>query len=222
MYDLYDYSDYYSSYSSPSSRSISSSSDTIGAALGAFFATFAVVIIVALAISIVVIIARWIIFKKASRKPWESLIPVHSDIVVMELGGIETYWYFLCLTAVIPFIGWIGPIVLYFWENINLAKAFGKSVGYGILMSFFPFVCYPILAFGSAQYIGPQVAQNNYNANVNYGPAQQYNQPSQQYNSPVQPVQPAQPAQPAQPTQPTQPAQPTQSNNMDNNVPPQQ
>ena len=216
MYDLYDYSDYYSSYSSPSSRSISSSSDTIGAALGAFFATFAVVIIVALAISIVVIIAKWIIFKKASRKPWESLIPVHSDIVVMELGGIETYWYFLCLTAVIPFIGWLGPIVLYFWENINLAKAFGKSVGYGILMSFFPFVCYPILAFGSAQYIGPQTAQNNYNYNnnVNYGPAQQYNQPQQQYNSPVQPVQPVQPIESTQP--------PVQPNDINNNMPPQQ
>lgn len=207
MYDLYDYSDAYSSYSRPSSSYYSSGSDSIGSAIGGFFAAFAGIFLVGLVVSIIVIIAKWIIFRKANRKPWESLIPIHSDIVIMELGGIETYWYFLCFTVVIPFVGCLGPLALYFWENINLSKAFGKSVGYGILMAFFPFVCYPILAFGSAQYVGPQVAQNNYNANYNYNANTNYNA---NYG-------------PTQPTQPMQPSQPSQPNNMNNNnFPPQQ
>ena len=211
MYDLYDYSYSTKPYSSFSSNYGSSSSalnsNAVGAAVGSIFAAFGIFIVLALIMSVVVLVARWMIFKKANRKPWESLIPVHTDIVVMELGGIETYWYFLNLLAFIPIIGLIVLVGLNFWMNINLAKAFGKSTGFGVLMTFFPYVCYPILGFGSAQYIGPQVAQNNYNANVNYGPAQQYNQPNQQYNPPVQPSQPVQPVQP---------------NNVDNNVPPQQ
>ena len=158
MYNsLYSYStpDYtaYTSYTpyTGSTASVASLGTVLGALIGAFIG----VIITVGIIAVLVCIARWFVFKKANRKPWESLIPVHSTIVEMELGGVETYWYFLTFTTVIPFVGWIGPLVLMFWKNIALAKSFGKGAGYGVLLTFFPFVMYPMLAWGSAKYVGP-------------------------------------------------------------------
>ena len=113
-------------------------------------------IAITIILSIVIIIARWQIFKKAGKKPWESLIPIHSGIVEMEIGKIETYWYFLNLLIVIPILGWIAPIFLYFWTNIALSKAFGKGIGFGILLSLIPVIGYPILGFGNAEYQGKE------------------------------------------------------------------
>lgn len=150
---MYSYSSLYGSnyYSNPYDAGA-----VFGAAFGAFIGAFIGVLIVVGILAVIIIIARWQLFKKADRKPWEAIIPIHSDIVELELGGIETYWWFLTLCSVIPFVGWIGAVVLHFWRSIALSKAFGKETGFGVLMAFFPFVCYPILGFGSAQYVGPQ------------------------------------------------------------------
>lgn len=194
MYDYYydfDYSPYLDTYPSSTSSDIVS---TFGAAAGAFFATFAVFFIGIIIVSIIVLIARWKLFKKAGRKPWESLIPIHSDIVEFELGGIETYWYFVNYVVLIPFLGWffgwIAIIAINFWRCIALSKSFGKSTGFGVLMGFFPFVAYPMLAFGNSQYIGPQTntsSQNYSNNNFNNNQASN-NGNMNNYNSYQQPT----------------------------------
>ena len=107
-------------------------------------------LIIALGLTVLILIARWKLFKKANVDGWEALIPVHSDIVEMKLGGMHTGLWFINLIVLLG----IGPIVFAFWKNILLAKAFGKGAGFGVLLTFFPFVCYPILAFGKSQYIG--------------------------------------------------------------------
>ena len=40
----------------------------------------------------------------------------------------------------------------YFNYNFNLAKKFGKTNGFAVLLSLLPVIGYPILAFGSAKY----------------------------------------------------------------------
>lgn len=148
----------YGSYGS-SSSSLGSSSDAdleaIGAVILGLLGTFAVAIIISLILSIITLIAKWKVFKKAGKKPWEALIAIHNTIVEMEIGGIQTYWYFL---QFIPFVGGLAAIVIHFWKCIALAKSFGKGAGFGVLMVFFPFVCYPILGFGKADYVGAQTA----------------------------------------------------------------
>jgi hypothetical protein len=37
----------------------------------------------------------------------------------------------------------------------ELSKSFGKGAGFTVGMLFLPIIFYPILAFGSAQYVGP-------------------------------------------------------------------
>ena len=51
----------------------------------------------------------------------------------------------------IPFVNLIIAIILL----IDLAKSFGKGVGFGIGLLLLPFIFFPILGFGSAQYQGP-------------------------------------------------------------------
>ena len=110
---------------------------------------------VCICLAVITIIAKWKVFKKANVDGWECLIPIHNDVVELKIGGIKTYWYFLNLL----FVCGIGPIILSFWSRIALAKAFGKGAGFGVLMVFFPYICYPILAWGKAEYTEP--AQNN-------------------------------------------------------------
>ena len=49
-------------------------------------------------------------------------------------------------------MNFIASIIL----SISLAKAFGKDTGFGIGLAFLGFIFLPILAFGSAEYVGPQ------------------------------------------------------------------
>ena len=51
----------------------------------------------------------------------------------------------------IPFVNFIIAIILL----IDLAKSFGKGVGFGIGLILLSVIFFPILGFGSAQYQGP-------------------------------------------------------------------
>jgi len=51
----------------------------------------------------------------------------------------------------IPFVNIIAGIIL----CIDMAKSFGKGVGFGIGLALLGFIFWPILGFGSAQYQGP-------------------------------------------------------------------
>lgn len=141
---------YGTDYSYLTTPSSTAASNYIGVFAGAFSGFFIIIGI----LSILILIAQWQMFKKAGRKPWEALIPVHSFIIEMELANIETYWCFLTIAAIIPVIGWIAPVILYFWKNIELSKAFGKGTGFGVLLTLLPFIGYPMLGFGNAEYQG--------------------------------------------------------------------
>ena len=147
MYTTYTYTP--STYSSYYTTTSATSSAAVGGFLGAILALGVIFWIVCIALVVLTIVGQWKMFKKAGKAPWDCLIPGHNQIVTMEMGGIESKWFFISL---IPF----GAIFLMFWTNIALAKAFGKGAGFGVLATFFPFICFPILGLGSAEYVGPQ------------------------------------------------------------------
>lgn len=137
------YDPYYATSSAASSPDIDG---IIGAILGLGVLFWLLII----ALSILVMVAKWKVFKKANVDGWEALIPVHNDIVELKLGGVKTYWWFLNLIIICG----IGPLVFSFWKSIALAKSYGKDTLFGVLLALFPFVCYPILAWGKAEYVG--------------------------------------------------------------------
>lgn len=73
------------------------------------------------------------------------LIPIYNTYVMLKIAGKPWWWLLLML---IPFVG----IVIAIMAVVALAKAFGKGAGFAVGLIFLPFVFWPMLGFGSAQY----------------------------------------------------------------------
>jgi len=96
---------------------------------------------------ILLIAAMWKVFSKAGQPGWAAIIPIYNIYVMCKVAGRPGWWLLLML---IPFVNFIIAIIL----NLDIAKNFGKGAGFGIGMAFLPFIFWPILGFGSAQYQG--------------------------------------------------------------------
>ncbi len=119
----------------------------------AMMSTYSVFIIIAL---VVAIVAYWKIFTKAGEAGWKSLIPIYNSVVLFKIVGLNPWLLLLYLTSIIPCVGAIVMLVLTIILNLRLAKAFGKSTGFAVGLILLPFIFTLILAFGSAEYVGPQ------------------------------------------------------------------
>ncbi len=86
----------------------------------------------------------WRIFEKAGRPGWTILIPFYSLYVFIRVAGRPGWWFILCF---IPLVNLI-MIVLPF----DLAQRFGKEWFWGLGLIFLPYIFYPLLGFGDAQY----------------------------------------------------------------------
>jgi len=104
-----------------------------------------------LAFTILMIAAWWKIFTKAGHPGWAAIIPIYNWIVWCNIVGRPWWWILLML---IPCVNLIILIILI----IDLAKSFGKGVGFGIGLLLLAVIFFPILGFGSATYQGQSVA----------------------------------------------------------------
>lgn len=98
---------------------------------------------------ILLIAAMWKIFTKAGQPGWASIIPIYNWIVWCKIVGRPAWWVLLLLVCF--------PI-FYIILCVDLAKSFGKGVGFALGLIFLSFIFFPILGFGSAQYQGPAAA----------------------------------------------------------------
>ncbi|MBR2133832.1 MAG: hypothetical protein IJ851_03890 [Eubacterium sp.] len=95
------------------------------------------------------IIANWKLFEKAGEAGWKAIIPIYNIYILCKIVD-GNGWKFLLL--IIPVVNFVYTIIL----NLREAKAYGKGVGFGIGLIFFPTIFTLILGFGSAQYVGPK------------------------------------------------------------------
>ncbi len=100
-------------------------------------------------IAIISIIAMFKIFTKAGEAGWKSIIPIYNIITLFKIVGLSPWMVLLLLVP-------IANIVVAVLMNIKLAKAFGKGGGFAVGLVFLSFIFECILAFGSAEYQGPQ------------------------------------------------------------------
>ena len=91
------------------------------------------------------IIPGWLIYVKAGKAGWASIVPIYSTIVLLQI--VNKPWWFIFL-FVVPFVQGIVTI----WVTNLLSKSFGKGVGFTIGLIVLPFVFYPILGYGSSTY----------------------------------------------------------------------
>ncbi len=100
------------------------------------------------------IVCMWKVFVKAGEAGWKSIVPIYNMWIMAELAGKPGWWAFASLLSVIPFVGWIGTLVVYAIIYLEFAKAFGKDTAFGILLLLLPVIGFAILAFGPAKYVG--------------------------------------------------------------------
>ena len=89
----------------------------------------------------------WIIFQKAGKPGWATLIPIYNTIVLLEIIKKPIWWIFMFL---IPIVNIVYMVIVI----IELAKKFGKESGFAIGLIFFPTIFLGILALGNSKYIG--------------------------------------------------------------------
>ncbi len=114
-------------------------------------------------------VTNWKIFSKAGKPGWAALIPFYNTYIMSDIAfGNANYFIAIMALYVIIFIGRItgigilsslvslASLALYIIYCIKISKAFGKSGGFTVGLVLLPLIFFPMLGFGSAEYIGPQ------------------------------------------------------------------
>lgn len=113
----------------------------MGAAMAAVYASSAI----GLLLAIILIASMWKLFTKAGQPGWAAIVPIYNIVVLMQIINRPTWWVLLML---IPFVNIVVAILVTF----DLAKAFGKSTGFGLGLLILSVIFYPMLAFGDSQH----------------------------------------------------------------------
>src|SRR5438309_957163 len=104
-----------------------------------------VVWVIDIILCVLVIAGLWKVFTKAGQPGWAAIIPLVNFYFLCKVAGRPGWWLLLLLICF--------PI-FYIIICIDVAKRFGKGVGFAIGLIFLGFIFFPILGFGSAQYQG--------------------------------------------------------------------
>ena len=104
--------------------------------------------VVVIALVVLVFAGLWKTFAKAGKPGWAAIVPFYNTWVLLEIVGRPGWWLILYFIPIVGLI--IGIIVL-----VELAKSFGKGVGYALGLIFLSPIFIVMLGFGSARYVGP-------------------------------------------------------------------
>jgi hypothetical protein len=107
--------------------------------------------IIQLALFALIIVSMWKVFVKAGQPGWASIIPIYNILILLTIAGRPWWWILLLL---IPLVNLAVMIMV----MVDIAKCFGKGVGFGIGLTFLGFIFFPILAFSDARYRGRELA----------------------------------------------------------------
>jgi hypothetical protein len=107
-------------------------STTESTGMMAFLTAYFLFIVV---IYVVAVVAMWKIFEKAGEKGWKALIPLYNYWTLCEIVGKPGWWSLSFLLSVIPFVGWIAPLVVAIIVSIELGKAFGKDTVWSVFLA---------------------------------------------------------------------------------------
>jgi uncharacterized membrane protein len=132
-----------------------------------------------LVIMFVAIIINWRIYEKAGQQGWAAVVPIYSTIILMDIirRPRSWAWIILGLAALNAILNAVQPgtrgqdqqdpnliisgvqlvagfVSLYFTLRTmrDLARAFGHGRWFTAGLICFPYIFYPILAFGDSQY----------------------------------------------------------------------
>jgi hypothetical protein len=122
------------------------------AAAGGLLAVGGMMMLVFMALAVVFLIALWKVFAKAGQPGWAVLIPFYNAYVLLKIAGRPGWWLLLFC---IPLVN----IVIACLVAIDIAKAFGQSAAFGVVLLFLlGGIGYLMLGFGNYRYVGKAAA----------------------------------------------------------------
>ena len=129
------------------------------------------------------LVSSWRIFQKAGLPGWKAVVPFYNGILMFRIADLPAWQAVVAMAsgAIMQLVNFAlrqlptsllqmaismvtGGLIfgLYLVFSYSLAGKFGKSTGFAIGLILLPFIFYPILAFGDAEYddsasVGPTV-----------------------------------------------------------------
>ena len=119
-----------------------------------------IVFLLFLPLIILEIIALWKLFNKAGKKGWYSIIPFYSSWVLIEIAGLNWWWFLLIISnsivSVLDIEGLytIASLVSLFASfncYYNISKKFNKETGYSVCAGIFSFIFVLIFGFSKKE-----------------------------------------------------------------------
>jgi hypothetical protein len=108
-----------------------------------------IVLVIELALVVVIVAGMWKVFTKAGQPGWGAIIPILNVYLLCKIAGRPGWWLILFF---IPIVSIVVAILV----CLDIARNFGKGAGFGVGLALLGFIFFPILGFGSAQYMaGP-------------------------------------------------------------------
>lgn len=104
--------------------------------------------LIVLLIFIIVIAGMWKMFVKAGQPGWAAIIPIVNLYFLCKVAGKPGWWLILMFIPIVNII--IQVLVAH-----GVSKSFGGGIGTTLGLIFLPFIFYPVLGFGAAEYQGP-------------------------------------------------------------------
>ncbi len=95
------------------------------------------------------IIIRGIIYKKAGKSFFLTLIPIYRDAVLFKICGYSPW---IILFLLLPVIGWIIYLIYKILMKFELAEAFGHGIGFGLGVWLLSPIFESIIAFSNNEY----------------------------------------------------------------------
>ncbi len=113
-----------------------------------FYVRLAFVVLIFVAIYSIFITS--IIFNKAGKPKFATIIPIYRDVLHLKICGLSPW---LLLLVFIPILGWLMLAAVAIIGRFELAKRFGHGFLFGLGLLFIPILFRTIIAFSSNEYI---------------------------------------------------------------------
>jgi len=104
-----------------------------------------IIIFIYIAIIALFVASEWKVYSKAGKPGWACLVPIYNIIVLLEIVKKPLWWFLLLM---VPIVNLVVLIII----THRLSVSFGKGGGFTAGLILLPIICYPILAFGDANY----------------------------------------------------------------------
>jgi hypothetical protein len=106
-------------------------------------------LVVCLGLVVLTLAGYWRMLSKAGRPGWAIIVPFYGTVQLLQITGRSGWWV---LVMMLPVLSLFPSIRLAF----ELARVFGRGIGFGFGLLFLPLIFAPVLGFGDAEYLAPR------------------------------------------------------------------